>query len=48
MEKAPTRALFWLEAPSALTFKTQAQVDMKLGHQQKSHEGQAALRIYAN
>ena len=21
-EKAPTRALFWLKAPSALTFKT--------------------------
>ena len=59
-EKAPTRALSWLKAPtSAFTFKTLLRhyakqvltprsLNVKLGPRRNYHKGRAAIRHYAN
>ena len=59
-EKAPTRALSWLKAPtSAFTFKTLLRhyakraltprsLNVKLGPRHNYHKGRAAIRHYAN
>ena len=59
-EKAPTRAFSWLKAATtAFTFKTLLKdyakraltprsLNMKLGPQRNYHEGQVAIRHYAN
>ena len=59
-EKAPTRAFSWLKAATtAFTFKTflrhyakraltSRSLNVKLGPRRNYHEGQAAIRHYAN
>ena len=40
-EKAPTSAFSWLNADYAKQVLTPQKVDVKLGHQRKSHKGRA-------